>query len=154
MDYTLHTSLTDDSELLYRDLQPLEGIRTVKLVAFLLTSMPEQSSSSNISYFCCLVEGIYILLGEEISPEDLQRVDKQLQTFVRNVSALYDACILSMDVHKMTNITSLVERWGPLCGLSLFPFESCNGEILITIHGTGNVCKDIFWHLQAQKKDL
>ena len=41
--------------------------------------------------------------------------------------------------------------WGPMWAWSCFSFESFNGEIKETVHGTGNVCLQIFWALMAQK---
>jgi hypothetical protein len=57
-----------------------------------------------------------------------------------------------MNVHNILHLPAMVKKWGPLWGWSCFPFESYNGDIIACVHGKGNVCKDVFWHLQAQKR--
>ena len=105
-----------------------------------------------LTHFSCLVEGTYILLQEGISPADLGRANMLLVAFVKNVEMLYGKRFMSMNVHNILHLPALVEQWGPLWGWSCFAFESYNGDIIKSIHGKGNVCKDVFWHLQAQKR--
>lgn len=55
-------------------------------------------------------------------------------------------------MHNLTHIVDCVRKWGPLWAWSCFAYESFNGEIKQGVHGTGNVCRQIFWAFQAQKR--
>lgn len=105
-----------------------------------------------LKHFCCLVEAVYILLSEGITTDDLKKADRLLNFFVSNASYLYGKNFVSLNVHNLTHLTEFVRMWGPLWCWSCFPFESFNGEIKKNIHGTGNVCRQIFWTFQAQKR--
>ncbi|KAL5020963.1 hypothetical protein ScPMuIL_000118 [Solemya velum] len=105
-----------------------------------------------LTHFSCLVEAIYLLLQEGINMQDLHRAKQLLQAFVTNVEQLYGKKFMSLNVHNLIHTVNLVELWGPLWAWSCFCFESFNGEIKKAIHGTGNVCRQIFWTCQAQKR--
>jgi hypothetical protein len=105
-----------------------------------------------LKHYACLVEGTYILLSEGIANQDLNRADLLLKLFVQNMENLYGEETLSLNIHNLTHSVDIVQQWGPLWGYSCFPFESFNGEIKQSVHGTGNVCRQIFWSFQAQKR--
>lgn len=121
------------------------------LLFYSLPCLKDRLPNVYIVHYSCLVEAIYILLREGISSQDLRRADQLLQTFVRNVQVLYGERFMSLNVHNLTHMVQFVKSWGPLWAWSCFAFESFNGEIKKSVHGTGNVCKQIFWTLQAQK---
>ncbi|XP_053398883.1 uncharacterized protein LOC123556697 [Mercenaria mercenaria] len=122
------------------------------LLFYSLPCLKERLPDIYLTHFSCLVEAVYILLQEGISPQDLQRAKLLLQAFVRNMQILYGERFMSLNVHNLTHMVRFVELWGPLWAWSCFCFESFNGEIKKSIHGTGNVCNQIFWTLQAQKR--
>lgn len=105
-----------------------------------------------LTHFSLLVESTYILLGEGICEQDLLRADKLLCTFVKCAGRLYGPNFLGLNVHNLPHLVPMVRKWGPIWAWSCFCFESFNGEITKTIHGTGNVCRQIFWTLHAQKR--
>ncbi|XP_052212666.1 uncharacterized protein LOC127831685 [Dreissena polymorpha] len=105
-----------------------------------------------LKHFSLIVEAIYILLGEGITNEDIERADHLLNVFVKTVDALYDSSVLGLNIHNLLHLCDCVRKWGPLWAWSCFSFESFNGEIKKTIHGTGSVCKQVFWALQSQKR--
>jgi hypothetical protein len=104
-----------------------------------------------LQHFACSSEGIHILLGRDITEHDLVRAELLLKSFYENCSDLYGEASCGLNVHNLQHYVSCVRTWGPLWAWSCFGFESCNGEILRSVHGTGNVCSQIFWSLQAQK---
>ncbi|XP_076113737.1 uncharacterized protein LOC143082060 [Mytilus galloprovincialis] len=104
-----------------------------------------------LKHFSTLVEATYILLGEGISNEDLERADLLLTVFVKSSEGLYGQNFMGLNVHSLLYLVTCVKKWGPLWAWSCFCFESFNGEIKRSIHGTGNVCKQIFWSLHAEK---
>ncbi|XP_033730842.1 uncharacterized protein LOC117320344 [Pecten maximus] len=105
-----------------------------------------------LTHYSLLVEATQTLLGEGITEDDLQRSDLLLHHFVKSADTLYGDNFLGLNVHNLLHIVPCVRKWGPLWAWSCFCFESFNGEIKKNIHGTGNVCRQIFWYLQAQKQ--
>ncbi|XP_033747169.1 uncharacterized protein LOC117332391 [Pecten maximus] len=104
-----------------------------------------------LEHYSCLVEGIYTLLQENISLPKKERAEHLLCTFYQHASAIYGDHFLGMNVHNVKHYTTCVKMWGPLWAYSCFGYESCNGDILKSVHGKGNVCAQIFWAMQAQK---
>ena len=104
-----------------------------------------------LEHYSCLVESIYLLLGDAISPADLARAESLLTVFIKHFGTCYGKENVGMNVHNLGHLVDGVRQWGPLWAYSCFGFESFNGEILKSVHGTGNVCNQIFWSLQAQK---
>jgi hypothetical protein len=105
-----------------------------------------------ITHLASLVEAVHIMLGEGISAMDLQRADVLIHSFCSNCATLYGENIMGLNVHNLPHLVECVRQWGPLWAWSCFAFESFNGNILKSVHGTGNVCRQIFWMLQAQKR--
>lgn len=103
-----------------------------------------------LKHFSLLVEATYLLLGEGISSEDLQRADLLLTMFVKSAEGLYGKAFMGLNVHNLLHLVGCVKKWGPLWAWSCFCFESFNGEIKKGIHGTGNVCRGIFWSIHAE----
>lgn len=122
------------------------------LLFYSLPCLKEHLSHTYLVHFSCLVEAIYILQSEGISSSDFTRAETLLNAFCSNMSTLYGNHLMSLNVHNLTHLTSFVKLWGPLWCWSCFAFESFNGEIKKCIHGTGNVCREVFWFLQAQKR--
>lgn len=60
---------------------------------------------------------------------------------------------MTLNLHNIgEHLSSYVRKLGPLWAWSCFPFEDMNGSLLEQVHGTGNVCLQILWTLQAQKR--
>lgn len=104
-----------------------------------------------LQHFACLVEGVYILLGDNITPDLLALARDTLSNFYKNHQALYGGSNCSLNVHNVgAHLMTYVEAWGPLWAWSCFPFEDLNGALLESIHGTGNQCRQLIWMLYAQ----
>lgn len=108
--------------------------------------------NTHLIHFSTLVEATYILLGEGITESDLQRAHSLLCGFVKHTEKLYGKATMGLNFHNLTHLVACVKKWGPLWAWSCFCFESFNGELKKSVHGTGNVCKQIFWSMQVQKK--
>ena len=102
-------------------------------------------------HYSCLVEAVFLLLGDCISEEQIKRAEQLIKVFVKHYETIYGKENMGLNVHNLIHMVDGVRNWGPLWAYSCFGFESFNGEILKTVHGTGNVCNQIFWSLQAQK---
>ena len=106
-----------------------------------------------IDHLALLVEGIYILLRDNISHHQLDRAQDLLKTFHEQFADLYGANNMTLNLHNIgQHLTYYVRKLGPLWAWSCFPFEDMNGSLLEQVHGTGNVCLQILWTLQAQKQ--
>ncbi|KAK3107405.1 hypothetical protein FSP39_013796 [Pinctada imbricata] len=116
-------------------------------------SLPCISESSlpevYIHHYACLVEAIYLLLGEDISESDLQRAERLLNSFYEHFAELYMDSAVGLNVHNLYHLVQCVRYWGPLWVYSCFGFDK---DVLEVVHGTGNVAMQILWCLKAQKE--
>lgn len=104
-----------------------------------------------LQHFACLVEGVYILLGDNITPDLLALARDVLFNFYKNHQVLYGDSNCSLNVHNVgVHLATYVQAWGPLWAWSCFPFEDLNGALLESVHGTGNQCRQLIWMLYAQ----
>ena len=60
------------------------------------------------------MEATYLLLGEGISNDVLQRADYLLHMFVKAASTLYETSFVGLNVHNLLHLVPLVRKWGPL----------------------------------------
>ena len=50
---------------------------------------------------------------------------------------------MTMNIHNLLHLPQVVRNLGPLWGISCFPFESANGDLLKFFHGTQAVEKQV-----------
>ena len=79
--------------------------------------------------YSCLEESIYLLLGDAISPADLDRAESLLTVFIKHFGTCYGKENVGMNVHNLGHLVDGVRQWGPLWAYSCFGFEPFNGEI-------------------------
>ena len=104
-----------------------------------------------LQHLACLVEGVYILLGDDITPDLLALAKDMLRNFYKKHQALYGDANCNLNVHNVgAHLVTYVQAWGPLWAWSCFPFEDLNGALLDCIHGTGNQCRQLIWMLYTQ----
>lgn len=104
-----------------------------------------------LEHFACLVEGVYIVLGDNITPGSIDLARDLLSTFYKDHQLLYGDGNCSLNVHNVgAHLVTYVQSWGPLWAWSCFPFEDLNGALLERVHGTGNQCRQLIWMLYAQ----
>ena len=116
-------------------------------VPSLIDILPERY----LQHFACLVEGVYILLGDNITPPLMDLARDMLSNFYKNHQVLYGDANCSLNVHNVgAHLVTYVQAWGPLWAWSCFPFEDLNGALLDCVHGTGNQCRQLIWMLYAQ----
>lgn len=87
-------------------------------------------------HFLLLVEGIFLLLQDSISPDDLSKSEKLIQHFCFMFGQLYGARYELINVHSLLHLPDVVRDLGPLYCYSLFGFEDLNGNLLKLVHGT------------------
>ncbi|XP_077485359.1 uncharacterized protein LOC144095533 [Amblyomma americanum] len=96
-----------------------------------------------LEHFNLLVSGIYMLLSESVSFEEVYVAEKLLFKFVDGVHALYGARHCSFNVHQLLHLAESVRNWGPLWCTSAFLFENRNGQLLLLIKGTPSIEKQL-----------
>lgn len=74
-----------------------------------------------------------------------------LLEFLKNFTVLYPAGSCGLNVHNIGyHLVEYVHLLGPIWCWSCFPFEDCNSMILKTVHGTGNVTKQVMKVKEAE----
>ena len=113
--------------LLYYSLPVLKGI------------LPEKY----LSHWALLIEGISILLGSELTTEQLDHAHRSLVYFVACVQSLYGEEHMTFNVHSILHLTTSVVHWGPLWAHSAFVFEDFNGYLLKLVKSSQAVPQQI-----------
>ncbi|WAQ99784.1 hypothetical protein MAR_024157 [Mya arenaria] len=104
-----------------------------------------------LEHFANLSESIYILLGDEITQTGLARAEMLLDRFYTSFEKLYGRGSCGINIHNAgAHIVYYVKKFGPLWAWSCFAFEDCNALLLKTVHGTGNVLKQVMRIRQCQ----
>jgi hypothetical protein len=88
------------------------------------------------AHYLLLVDSMFILLSDSISPESLDTAENQLHQFVCQFPSLYGTQNLTYNIHLLQHLSSTVRDWGPLWSTSNFMFESSNGFLLELFNGT------------------
>jgi len=99
-----------------------------------------------VKYFdhhCLLVESIYTLNKSEIFPSDLRRAKNLITKYCSEYGDLYGLEEETFNVHLLNHYYSCVINSGPLWATSTFQFESQNGIMRTSIHGTMNVAQEL-----------
>lgn len=98
-----------------------------------------------------LSEAVYILLGDNITTDALQRAKHLLSQFYSSFAELYSQGSCGLNVHNAgCHLAYFVEQWGPVWAWSCFHFEDCNAMLLGNVHGTGNVVHKVLQVRYAQ----
>ena len=116
-----------------------------------------------------LVEGIYLLLKERVTTDDVKSSSLLLKHYCflfeklygmflmmnegslqnRKIFLVYNAFLhlgqryMTINIHNLLHLHEAVECLGPLWAHSCFCFEAANGELLNFFHGTQAVEKQV-----------
>ncbi|XP_070537874.1 uncharacterized protein [Ptychodera flava] len=104
-----------------------------------------------LKHFACLSEAIHILLRDNMSLDDLHLAEKHLDVFYRDFENLYGRGSCGLNVHNIGyHLVYYVRQWGPLFGWSCFGFEDWNASLLQSVHGSGDVTRQLLVKKDAQ----
>lgn len=103
-------------------------------------------------HYILLVEAIYLLLQESISPIDIRKASALLKHFCIRIKELYAARYETYNVHCLLHLTERVKDLGPLWTHSCFCFEDFNGELRSLFHGTQSVEEQVVLAISIQQK--
>ena len=96
-----------------------------------------------VDHWRLLVEGLYLLLQENISSDDLNESSRLLHKFVFECEEKYGEKCMTFNVHQLLHLPESVYNWGPLWAHNGYPFENGNGEIVKTIHAANGVASQV-----------
>lgn len=98
-----------------------------------------------------LSEAAHIFLGDSISTFALSRASDLLDEFYKDFAAFYGQGSCGLNVHNAgAHMASYVKLWGPMWAWSCFAFEDANAMILQSVHGTGDVVRQVLKFKVAQ----
>ncbi|XP_048255342.1 uncharacterized protein LOC125381981 [Haliotis rufescens] len=104
-----------------------------------------------LKHFASLSEAVILLLGEQITHESLCRARCLLESFYKKFGDLYPPGSCGLNVHNIgEHLCFYVKEWGPMWAWSCFAFEDANAMLLQSVHGTGNVLKQVMRARQAR----
>ena len=103
-------------------------------------------------HYLLLVEAIYLLLQDSISPNDITKASALLKHFCIRIKELYAPRYETFNVHCLLHMTERVMDLGPLWTHSCFCFEDFNGELRSLFHGTQSVEEQIVTAVSVQQK--
>lgn len=104
-----------------------------------------------ISHWAIMCDSLHIFLKTSITPEEIERTDKDLHLFVASVESLYSKAAMTYNCHQLLHVGESVSNWGPLWAHSAYVFESANGDLLDAIKCARGVIQQIFRYLQLQR---
>lgn len=99
--------------------------------------------SEYLNHLALLVCAMHIHLNDQISLSDLETANSMLCTFYRLVPELYPIEMCKPNFHSLIHIDAFVKLWGPLWSYSMFGYESMNGFLKTTYHGTRQVLQQL-----------
>lgn len=98
---------------------------------FLQNRHPEK-----VEHWSYFVKSLHILLGDDITLDDLNEANDMLHKFVKYIQKIYK-CLglrpMTFNVHQLLHMARSVYNWGPLHVHSTFIFESGNMQVLQAI---------------------
>ncbi|XP_020905918.1 uncharacterized protein LOC110244095 [Exaiptasia diaphana] len=126
-----------------RSLEDIKDWKASEKRSFLLYySVPllrEYLPADHLSLLMLLTGGIFRLLKQSISQEEVEEAHKFLKLFTAQSPVLYDKRFQTFNVHQLLHLSDEVKNLGPLWSNSCFPFEDYNGDLRELFNGTKNI---------------
>lgn len=101
-----------------------------------------------IYHLSLLVSALHILLDDAILLTDIDKAHALLEHFYQLAPGLYNPGICTANMHYLSRC---VRNWGPLWGYSCFGFESMNGHLRKSCHGTRLVLPQLIHNVRMQQ---
>lgn len=115
----------------------------VWLLFYSIPCLKEILKPKFLNHLALMVEGIYILVSDDITSLTMNRAERVLSELYHLIPQLYGFQNCSLKLHNLGHFIDYVKKLGPLWAWSCFPFEDFNGSLLEYAHGTGDVCLQI-----------
>lgn len=124
--------------------------------AFLLYFMPLALngllSVKFIRHFHLLCSSIYCLSKESVSRADIENVHCKLNEFANSFETLYGESNVTINLHLIRHLTTVVENLGPLWVYTAFGFEARNGIVAKANTCTNNILHQLAWKYTLKMK--
>ena len=104
-----------------------------------------------IYHLSLLVAAMHILLGDAIPSADIDTAHELLQRFYSLTPKLYSRSICTANMHLLIHLSECVRNWGLLWVYSCFGFESMNGHLRKSCHGTGYVLPQLVHNVRMRQ---
>lgn len=104
-----------------------------------------------LAHHMLLVESIYLLLQDSITPADLSKAEKLIRHYCFKVQYYYVERFMTANVHHLLHLPEIVRKFGPLYCYSCFTYEGLNGQLLNCIKGTQHVELQIFENINVKQ---
>lgn len=98
-------------------------------------SLMEFLPRQHFKHFQKLRKVIRMLLGDNLTDQNLDNCAKKLQHFVKKFQDLYGQKYMVYNIHLLLHLVESVRNFGPLWGFSLFPYENMNGFLKNFVKG-------------------
>lgn len=103
-------------------------------------------------HYILLVEAIYLLLQDSITPSQIKKANSLLKHFCLKLGVLYGPRYRTFNAHCLLHLTDRVCDLGPLWTHSCFCYEDFNGELRRLFHGTQSVEEQLVLAVSIQQK--
>ncbi|KAL7289841.1 hypothetical protein TKK_0016239 [Trichogramma kaykai] len=104
-----------------------------------------------LEYWALLVHRLFILLKNDISTIEFDRVDQMLHIFVAKTQQNLKKKAMTFNVHQLLHICTSVRNWGPVWAHSAFAFEEGNHELLQAIHSGEGIISQILCYININQ---
>ncbi|KAK3919885.1 Halomucin [Frankliniella fusca] len=113
------------------------------LLYFSLVVVAPYLKDEYLQHWMLFVQGIFLLITESISENNLLTAEALLRLFVRELGTLYGDSQYVYNVHQLLHLCLYVRRWGGLWSNAAFSFENMNGVLADMIHGSKNEGREL-----------
>lgn len=103
---------------------------------FFYVILEDQLPAAYFEHFLDFSYGLFILLQEKVSVDDVKNVEILFRRFVKEMETLYGEEHIKINLHFLTHLPQCVLNWGCLWAHSAFIPEWFNGQLLDLFHGT------------------
>ena len=104
-----------------------------------------------IYHLSLFVSGMHLLLSDMVSSAEIGLAHSLLSDFYKLTPKLYPVEICTMNLHSLIHLSQFVRLWGPLWCYSCFGFESMNGHLRKSCHGTRLVLTQLIHNVRMRQ---
>ena len=122
------------------------------LLYYCLPVLGDLLPADYVYHLSLLVSALHILLGDAVQIEDVEEAQKLLEHFFKLLPQLYCTEMCSANMHSLLHLSQFVLDWGPLWCYSCFGFESMNGHLRKSCHGTRYVLPQLVHNMRMRQK--
>lgn len=109
---------------------------------FALVGLHDMKYIRHFQLFC---SSIYSLSKETVSEINIQNAHVNLNEFADNFEILYGKSNITINLHLIRHLTTVVKNLGPLWAYTAFGFEAKNGIIAKANTCTNNILQQLAW---------